>query len=456
MGAHEVDVVVIGLGVGGEEVGGRLAAAGLDVVGIEDRLVGGECPYWGCVPTKMMIRAANLLTEARRVPGLAGSAEVTPDWAPVAARIRDEATDDWNDKVAVDRFTGKGGRFVRGRGVLTGPRRVRVGEDEYTARRGVVLATGTAPVPPPVEGLAGTPYWTNREAVEVRTLPASLIILGGGAIGVELAQVFARFGVTVTVVERSDRLVAVEEPEASDLADKALRGDGIDVRTGATTTRVAYTDDGFAVSLGDGTTLRAEKLLVAAGRRAALDTLGLDTVGLDPSAHSIATDAWMRAGDGLWAVGDVTGHGAFTHMAMYEADVAVRDILGQGGPPADYRAVPRVTFTDPEIGSVGLTEKQARDAGLAVTTGTASIPSSSRGWIHKAGNDGFIKLVAADGLLVGATSAGPTGGEVLAALTVAIAGRVPVAQLGHMIWAYPTFHRALGDALRDLGQPATA
>ena len=450
MGVREVDVVVIGLGVGGEEVAGRLAAAGLDVVGIEDRLVGGECPYWGCVPTKMMIRAANLLAEARRVPGLAGAAEVTPDWGPVAARIRDEATDDWDDKVAVDRFTGKGGHFVRGRGTLAGPRRVRVGDDEYAARRGVVLATGTVPVAPPIEGLAGTPYWTNREAVEVETLPASLIVLGGGAIGVELAQVFARFGVAVTVVERSDRLVAVEEPEACELAVRALRGDGVDVRTGAATTRVAYADGGFSVSLSDGTTLRAEKLLVATGRRAALDTLGLDTVGLDPSARSVATDDWMRAGDGLWAVGDLTGHGAFTHMAMYEADVAVRDILGQGGPPADYRAVPRVTFTDPEIGSVGLTESQARDAGLAVTTGTASIPSSSRGWIHKAGNDGFIKLVAADGHLVGATSAGPTGGEVLAALTVAIAGRVPVAQLRQTIWAYPTFHRALGDALRDL------
>ncbi|GAA1819559.1 NAD(P)/FAD-dependent oxidoreductase [Luedemannella flava] len=444
-------MVVIGLGVGGEEVGGRLAAAGLDVVGIEGRLVGGECPYWGCIPTKMMIRGANLLAEARRVPGLAGSATVTPDWGPVAARIRDEATDDWNDKVAVDRFTGKGGRFVRGRGVLAGPRRVRVNDDEYAARRGVVLATGTAPSPPPVEGLAGTPFWTNREAVEVKTLPASLVILGGGAIGVELAQVFARFGVAVTVVERSDRLVAVEEPEASELAATALRGDGITVHTGATTQRVAYSEEGFVVSLSDGTTLRAEKLLVAAGRRAELDTLGLDTVGLDPSARSVATDEWMRAGDGLWAVGDLTGHGAFTHMAMYEADVAVRDILGQGGPPADYRAVPRVTFTDPEIGSVGLTEKQARDAGRAVTVGTAQIPASSRGWIHKVGNEGFIKLVAADGVLVGATSAGPTGGEVLAALTVAIAARVPVRQLRHTIWAYPTFHRALGDALRELG-----
>src|SRR5215467_5790245 len=221
--AEQVDIVVVGLGVGGEEVGGRLAEAGLSVVGIEDRLVGGECPYYGCVPSKMMIRAANLLAEARRIPGMAGTSTVEPDWAPVARRIRDEATDNWNDQVAVDRFTGRGGRFVRGRARLTGPGQVEASDGSaYTAGRGVVVAVGTEPAVPPIDGLAGTPYWTNREAIEAATLPESLVVLGGGAIGLELAQAFARFGVKITVVEALDRLLSMEEPESSELVTAAL------------------------------------------------------------------------------------------------------------------------------------------------------------------------------------------------------------------------------------------
>ncbi|GIH10915.1 pyridine nucleotide-disulfide oxidoreductase [Rhizocola hellebori] len=450
--AERVDVVVLGLGVGGEEVAGKLAAAGLSVVGIEARLVGGECPYWGCVPSKMMIRASNLLAEGRRIPGMAGASQVDPDWAPVAARIRDEATDSWDDKVAVDRFTGKGGRFVRGWGVLDGHGRVKVGDDVYEATRAVVIGTGTSPSIPPIEGLSGTPYWTNREAIEAAALPESLLVLGGGAIGLELAQMFARFGTTVTVIEALDRLLALEEPESSALAAEALAADGVKVVVGQGAQRVEHGAGGFTVTLADGTSHRAEKLLVATGRRVNLRELGVESIGLDPQARSLAVDDRMRALDNVWAVGDVTGRGAFTHVAMYQAGIAVRDILGQPGPPADYRALPRVTFTDPEIGAVGLTEKQAREQGLSVQTGIGQTPSSTRGWIHKAGNAGFTKLVADTqrGVLVGATSAGPVGGEVLGALAVAVHGEVPVERLRHMIYAYPTFHRGIEDALRDL------
>jgi pyruvate/2-oxoglutarate dehydrogenase complex dihydrolipoamide dehydrogenase (E3) component len=446
----EVDVVVIGLGVGGEEVAGKLAEAGLSVVGIESRLVGGECPYWGCVPSKMMIRAANALAEARRIDGLAGSAQIRPDWAPVARRIREEATDTWDDRVAVERLEGKGARFIRGSGRLTGNGLVAVGDTELRARRGVVIATGTEPAIPPVPGLDATPYWTNHEAIEADTLPDSLVVLGGGAIGLELAQVFARFGVRVTVVEALDRLLAAEEPEASALAEHALRADGIEVHTSAPAERVDHSPEGFSVELNSAT-VRGDALLVATGRRTRLDQLGLDTVGLDPSARSIATDERMRAGDGLWAVGDVTGHGAFTHMAMYHAGIVVADILGRTWPPADYRALPRVTFTDPEIGAVGLTEAQARSAFTNVATGSTQVASTARGWIHR--GEGFIKLVADRdrGVLVGATSAGPVGGEVLSALAVAVHAEVPLDRLRHMIYAYPTFHRGIEDALRDLG-----
>jgi pyruvate/2-oxoglutarate dehydrogenase complex dihydrolipoamide dehydrogenase (E3) component len=178
--AERADVIVVGMGPGGEEVAGRLAQAGLDVVGIEQGLVGGECPYWGCIPSKMMLRAANLLAEARRIPGMAGTASVHPDWSPVARRIREEATDDWDDRVAVERFEGKGGRFVRGRGRLTGPGVVKVDGRSFEARKAIVLATGTSPAIPPVPGLSDLPYWTNRDAVEAKELPTYLVVLGGG------------------------------------------------------------------------------------------------------------------------------------------------------------------------------------------------------------------------------------------------------------------------------------
>lgn len=436
----DVDVVVIGMGPGGEEVAGTLAEAGLQVVGVEELLVGGECPYWGCVPSKMMIRAADVLAEARRVPGLAGDAKVTPSWAPVAARIR-EATDGWDDTVAVDRFTGKGGTLVRGKGRVTGPGEVTAGDQVFRARRGIVLANGTEAAIPPIDGLRETPYWTNRQAIETTEVPESLIVLGGGAIGAELAQVFARFGSRVTVVEALPRLLALEEPEAGDLLRTVFEREGIEVRTGVKIDRVRY--DGGAFTVGDD--LRAQRLLVATGRRADLRALGVGAIGLDESARFVAVDDRLRAADGVWAVGDVTGKGAFTHVSVYQARIAARDILGQDGPAADYRALPRVTFTDPEIGAVGLTEAQARERGMDVRVYTTNLAESARGWIHKA--EGFIKLIEHAGVLVGGTSAGPMGGEVLSGLAVAVQGRVPVETLRHMIYAYPTFHRAIEAAL---------
>lgn len=454
---EEVDVVVIGLGPGGEHVAASLARAGLSVVGVDRRLVGGECPYYGCVPSKMMIRAADALAEARRVPALGGTIEVTPDWTPVADRIRDEATDDWDDAVAVKRLEDAGGRFLRGTGRLAGPGRVVVttddGEVELSVRRGVVLNTGTEPAVPPIDGLAGTPYWTNRDAVRLRELPTSLVVLGGGAIGCELAQAFSRFGVEVTVVEAFDRILGPEEPEASAVVAAALEAEGIAVRAGVGVQSVAH-DGAFAIGLADGSTLAAQALLVAAGRRTNLGDVGLDTVGGDPSARAIDVDERMRVVgvDGLWAVGDITGKGAFTHVSMYQANVAIRDLTGEDGPWADYRAVSRATFTDPEVGSVGLTEQQARDAGLNVGVGTAKLQESSRGWLHKVGNEGVIKVVADldRGVLVGATAVGPSGGEVIGMLVTAIHAEVPLATLRGMHFAYPTFHRAIETALNDV------
>ncbi|MBC7550062.1 MAG: NAD(P)/FAD-dependent oxidoreductase, partial [Cellulomonas sp.] len=289
------DVAVIGMGPGGEHVAGTLAERGLRVLGIESALVGGECPYWGCIPSKMMIRAGNALAEARRVPLLAGSVgEVRPDWGPVARRIRDEATDDWTDQVAVDRFTGKGGTLVRGRGKLAGPGRVEVDGVTYAVTTGIVVATGTRPSIPPIDGLDQVPYWTNHEAVEAKGLPASLIVLGGGAVGCELAQVFARFGVQVTVVEAAEHLLPSEEPEAGDLLRSVLEAEGVQVRLGVGAGRVDRDGDGIAVVVSTGPLLRAERLLVATGRRADPAAAGLVTVGVDPSARAAPVDERCR------------------------------------------------------------------------------------------------------------------------------------------------------------------
>jgi pyruvate/2-oxoglutarate dehydrogenase complex dihydrolipoamide dehydrogenase (E3) component len=440
----EVDAVVVGLGPGGEQVAEELAEAGLEVVGIEAELVGGECPYWGCVPSKMMVRAADLLAEGRRIPGMAGASAVTPDWAPVATRIREEATDFWDDQVAVDRLHDKGGRFIRGRARLTGPMSVEVGGETVTARHALVLSTGQQPDIPPL--FDAVPHWTNRGAMASEAVPASLVVAGGGSVGLEVGQVMARFGAQVTIVEPGPRLAGAEEPEVSELIADVLRREGVDVRTGAAIERVEpWGETGATVHLADGTTVDGERLLVATGRRSDLASLGVGVLGLDEEAASIPVDGRMRVAPGVWAVGDVTGKGGYTHVASFQARLCVADILGRARPDADYRAVPRVTFTDPEIGAVGLTEAEARRQGGDVTVFDQSIASEARGWIHR--GEGLVKLVARDGVLVGATSMGPNGGEVLGLLCLAVHAQVPLETMRSMMFAYPTFHRAVDSAL---------
>ncbi|WP_353508290.1 NAD(P)/FAD-dependent oxidoreductase [Intrasporangium sp.] len=447
------DIIVIGMGPGGEHVAGTLAERGLRVLGVDHGLVGGECPYWGCIPSKMMVRAGDVLAEARRVDGLAGAVgDVRPDWSVVARRIRDEATDDWNDRAAVERFTKKGGTFVRGTGRIVGAGRVDVDGKPYAAERGIVVNAGSRAAIPPIEGLDAVPYWTNRGLIEAKELPGSLVVLGGGAIGCELGQAVARFGVDVTIVESGPRLLSAEEPEASEKLAVVFEREGIEVCTGVAASRVSGGDGGVEVTLDDGTSLSAERILVATGRVTDPGAVGLGSVGVPEDARVAPIDERCRVTSNVWAIGDLTGKGAFTHVSMYQAGIVIRDVLGQDGPAADYAAVPRVTFTDPEIGAVGLTQAKARDGGLEVTVGVTPLGETTRGWIHGVGEDGFIKLVAdpARGVLVGATVMGPYAGEILGALAVAVHAKVPVETLSSMIYAYPTFHRGIETALADL------
>ncbi|HSY15714.1 MAG TPA: NAD(P)/FAD-dependent oxidoreductase [Jatrophihabitantaceae bacterium] len=467
----EFDLIVFGLGPGGEDVAGELAQAGRRVLALDPRLVGGECPYFGCIPSKMIIRGGQVLAEGRRVDELAGSAVISPDYAPTARRIRDEATDNWDDKVAVDRLEGKGATFVRAAGRLTGRAadgrlRVEAGGRRYLTER-VVIATGTAPAIPPIPGLVELrdatpgidgPVWTNREIVKATAAPASMIVIGGGSIGVELAQAFARFGTRVSVLEGSDRLIAREEPEASAVVTQVLRREGVDVRTGAVVERVAADGSGVRVSLGDGSAIAADKLLVAAGRTPMLAGIGLSSIGLDDSARELPIDDQLRVlhgarpVPGLYAVGDIAGRGAFTHLAVWQAKSLAARLLGREPHDDGYRGLAWVTFTDPEVGRVGMSEQQARAAGLSVRAGGTTIAGSTRGWIHGPGNDGIVKLIedTERGVLIGATVAGPYGGELLGLLTLAVHAEVPVSKLASMHYAYPTLHRAVLDAVTDL------
>jgi pyruvate/2-oxoglutarate dehydrogenase complex dihydrolipoamide dehydrogenase (E3) component len=445
------DVVVIGAGPAGEHAAGRLAGQGLTVAIVERELVGGECSYWGCIPSKTLIRPGDVLAAARRAPG-AAEAVTGPLDAAAAFAQRDYMTSHWQDEGERDWLASKGIDLVRGTGRLTGERAVGVqtvggAARQLQATRAVILATGSAPVIPPVPGLREAAPWDNRAVTSAKELPRRLLVLGGGAIGVEMAQAFKRLGCAeVVVLEGADRLLAREEPFAGHELRMAFEAEGIGVVTGARMTAASRQGrDGPVVArLADGREFTGDEILVAVGRRPATAGLGLDRVGLEPG-RPIRVDEQLRAADvadgWLYAIGDCTGLAPLTHMGKYQARIASAAVLGlPAADTASHRAVPRVTFTDPQVCAVGLTEAQARAAGLrvtAVTTPTGQVPGA---YTQGNGIHGTSQLVVDDDrrTVVGATFTGPGLQELLHSATVAISGGVPVDQLWHAVPSFPT------------------
>ncbi len=444
MAEREFDVIVIGAGPAGEVIAGRTAGDGLSTALVESRLIGGECSFYACMPSKALLRPAELLAEARRVPGVREAVTGALDVDAVLRR-RDEVIHDLDDSAQVPWLNERGVEIVRGYGRLEGERCVRVGDELLRARRAVVVATGSLPSLPPIPGLAEARPWTNREATTSHSVPARLLVLGGGVVGVELAQAYASLGSEVALVEGGPRLIAREEPFAGEQVCAALRERGVEVLTETKATAVARPQAGGEVTLTleGGRTLVGDELLVAVGRRPATDDLGVETVGLQPG-ESVEVDERMRVPghDWLYAIGDVNGRSLLTHMGKYQARVASLVIAGDESARAtqDGSGAPRVTYTDPQVAAVGLTEAAAREAGIEVRT--VSYPSAGAAGASFVGRntDGLCRLVV-DGsrdVIVGATFVGFEVAEWLHAATIAIVGEIPIARLWDCVPAFPT------------------
>ena len=451
------DVVVIGAGPAGENVADRAVRGGLSAVVVEEALVGGDCSYWACMPSKALLRPTQLLHDARQVGGAREVVADRPDLAAVLAR-RDAFTSHWDDGGQVRWLDGAGIALVRGHGRLAGERQVAVDTDDGTllliATHAVVLATGSAGTVPPIDGLRDARPWTTHEATSATAVPARLAVLGGGVAGCELAQAFARLGSRVTLLEATDRLLAGVEPFAGQAVAAALGADGVDVRTGVTVSSVRRGPDGLRLELDRGG-LHADELLVAAGRRPRTGDLGLESVGLQPGSWVDVDDTLCAtgvAGAWLYAVGDLNHRALLTHQGKYQARACGDAIVARSAgrldttpwtrhvATADHRAVPQVVFTDPEVAAVGLGLAAAEAAGVRARAVDYDLGAVAGAALHADGYAGTARMVVDEdrGVPVGFTFVGPGVAELLHSATVAVVGEVPIERLWHAVPSYPT------------------
>jgi len=462
---QEFDVVCLGGGVAGEAIATGLRDSGLTLAVVERELVGGECPYWGCVPSKTLLRSGETLTEADRARLLAASrVEWTVDFPKVSKRVRRIARnlDDSRPAAAME---ATGARLFRGEGRLSDLRTVDVAGGQLVARRAVVIANGSTAAIPPIAGLDTVDFWTNRQAAIPDECPATLAILGGGAIGVELGQAFARLGSKVTVIEAGPAFLGLEEPEAGAALRPHLEADGITLiigdpcvgvesQSGEAPSSASSPASRVRVHLKSGNVVSADRLLVATGRRPNADAWRATGLARTDKGWLKVDPATLEAQPGVFGAGDVTGLGGFTHLAYYHGEVIARRLRGMEA-RADHSAVPRVTYTDPEVASVGLSEAAARQRGIDVVVVRTDPAESARGYIHDF-HGGALKLVGdrARGVLIGATLVTPRGGEILGELVLAVKLGTALSTLADVIHPFPAFNRVLGESLAELAAKA--